>query len=1135
MQNQMRHSLIRWLFTGHRPPATASRLPAWVVLTLSILAGWGLLGRPLASYGQEKPSPESVLKELERLDPKAAAPRLRPAAGTAAAQPSTPTAQAPADTAAPAKVAAISVVIDTASYRGLSPARQKLLEAYDNFMQLLPAHGKVPEVLYNKGYIFFEMKMYPNARGVFANLLEKYPKSGKFYVDALANIVDSYRQEKDFQNLETWSERLRTDPNAPDSLRQAGEKLAAGAIASQASQLAASTQTADLLKAAETYIRTARTYPKSEVASISLFNAGYTYKKAKVYDKAADTWLDLVQKYPAITYADTAVWESGLAYDELKDYKRAIDVYERFIKEYPKSEFIADAMTNTVSDYTELQDWKNVARVYEMYATQFSDKAGPDRSFRLGQAWIKAGDLDRAGVAFDRFSKENPASPLAKQVQYELGQAWIKAGDLVKANVAFDRFARENPTSPLAVKIKYDIGQYYYDRKQTADSKRYFEDTVALSLDIEKKGQDANLYYRGEAYLKLADMLYPDYETIKLALPKTAFDQSYERKKNLFKRLSDYYLGVVKSGSVKGAEAAYRLSLAYEEMANAWLKQDQPPPPTDVMKRIEQTKAFYQTAAGFLNDAINPLETVNLKHADDYADIIADTTWNATRDSVVAVTPRDTTENVWVTKAKDKVVELATRIGDLFFDLQQNYFDVPVPPLVQKAGVIGLTIFRNQGLTAVATNIDQQVIPLYQRAVKYGDPPPDGYSITSRAVQRAKESAVRAARLTADKSAALAPPLLDTYRTSIARLAGTVDTLAYRPETLKDSFAFGDKIYAVLDGGEIPSYLEPSLELARNVGPKYEDVLTLANTLALESGVVDSVRERLAQFYYETGLAYQTAYQNLDDLTVRYQTRVSQIDSIVAAGGKMAVIYQNAQVQQTLNDIMTNANGMEDMKTTLQNGAIETYETGYGYQETYPIRGDWYNKIRTQLTTLDPDRYPPPSEAFRVVIGSDPSWMVGPDATSGWNMTGFNPSPSWGAAKSGVFPADIRSLPGLSTSSASTIWSSVTDSVIYARREFDFYGKPDSCRLVIAATGPYAIFINGLNVGKEDTADPRTPKVYDITKDLRGASRNIIAIQAASAGLGDRGLVVEVRGRDRVLLDSEKLNAARQYYQTAPR
>ena len=1138
----------------HPAKSLCQKLCAQFVIGIALLTGTCIM-----SYAQSTES-EKLLKNIERLEAKTSEAKMRPAVGKPAlvtVSPTTNTANTAPDSGKYVRQAA-SGLLDSVAFRRLSPAQQNLILSYDNFVTLFPGHNRVPELMYNTGARYFASNLYPNARSIYERLLREHPQTSDWYLKALADIVESYRRESNFDSLEVWSERLRTDINAPDSLKQEGERLASGAIASKATKLqqlaAESGDTHGLIQAAEEYIRTARTYPNGKFAAISLHQAGYSYKMANALDKAAAVWLDLINLYPQISYADTAMWEACLAFDALKDYNTAITNYELFQQRFPKSEFRIDALKNSIFDYTELQNWASAAQTYERYATEFPQDAGPMRSYYVAQAWLKAKDIDKSALAFDRFAKEDPKNSKINEVQFELGQAWIRQGDLEKANVAYARFAKQNPDNPLSVKIQYDVGEYYLSHQRIIDAKNQFQEAIKVSQGLEKRGLDGNGYYRAESYMHLATLAYPEFANIKLALPKTTLDANLAQKKQLGSTLNEYYNGVILSGSIRGAEAAYRLSELNEHMANTWLSQEQPPGEKEVSKRVNQIRDINDGASAFLDQAIIPLASVNLKRAGDYADIKFDTLWTATKDSIRSITKIDSTENQWVTKAKKRMMALTLRIAELKTEddryLVDHFYDfIQVPkPTKQVAEQIGKEaaefLFKSLAYTAGLDTLSVQVLrhamPAYQRVINLAKSEPTGYNLVGPEIDQAQLKAINIAIQPVRMNEIRITPIINDYDKIATKWVQMTDSLLYKPQTIKDLFAFGDQIYKVLDGGLMPMYIDEALKLSRDMTNRYDRVILVAENMGIQPVLVDSLKNHVVNLYYELGNRYYSLAKFADSTINRYFARQAEIDSIIAVGGPLADKLTEAEATTLLNDVTTQ--GWDDLNFNLRNAALETYEAGYGYKDLYPISGELYDKIRMQLTAIDPQLYPPPSDNFKFQITSNESWTFNTSPTgNSWTMSGFQPNTDWKPANPASYPVNIRQLKGMANSPAFPIWGNTpdptgigADTTIYARKELMVFGSPDSVLARIAATGPYEILINGLSVAKVEQSDPLKPQVLNLTKQLMAKARNVIAIIARGTVTTPNSFIIDIQGIDRVPQAAENIQIVRQYYSLPP-
>ena len=1118
----------------------------WLGLVIGMVLCFGIPSPTLAQTEDVK----DLLKQIEKLDTKQAQPRPRPAAG----KPEGVVETVVEEEAAPVETISVATgVLDSVAFPKLSEAQQKLLISYENFVTLFPEHERVPELLYNAGARYFAIELYPNARTVYERILEQHPNSGEWYVSSLADIVESYRRENDYQNLEIWSERLRTDPNAPDSLKDAGERLAAGAIANQAFEeekaAEASGDEAKLAAAAETYIRTARTYPDAEFATISLFKAGNTYKKANMLDKAAAVWLDLVERYPEVSYADTAMWNAALAYDELKDYDQALKVYEQLQFQFPSSVFRVDVLKNSIYDYTEMENYHRTAETYEQYATEFVEDAGPSRSYYVAQAWLKAKEIDKASAAFDRFAIEDPENTKVNEVQFELGQAWIKQGNLENANLAFARFARLNPENPLSVKIQYDVGEYYYGETDLLKAKSQYEETIRVSENMESKGLDGNAYYRAEAFVRLADMAYPEFESIRLTLPKATLDANMERKKELGGTLSEYFDGVILSGSIRGAEAAYKKSELFSHLAAVWLTQEQPPPEKEPLKRAQQIREINDGASAFLSEAILPLVAVHIHRGEEYANITFDTTWTATRDSILSITKVDSSESEWVTQGKHKVIEhtlkiaeLHTEDDELMVDTFFDYFPVPKPnkEIIDQIGKEAAEfLFSNfaytAGIDTLGANILRDAVPSYQHVVDIQKPEPDGYSLTGPEIIRAQLAALNLAIQPVRMNENRIAPIMDSYDELSTHWAQMTDSLMYRPENIRDVFAFGDLLYGILDNGLLPLYVDESLKIGRDMSFRYENVITKTEEMGVESALIDTLKIHMVKMYHDLGIRYFEASQIAESITNRYYDRMAQIDSITAEGeGPLAEKLIEADASTVLNDMVSA--GWDEQNFALRNAALEIYEAGYAYQDIYPVAEEWYSKIRKNLTLLDPQLYPAPSVDYTIELLSDNSWevsnMVNGDS---WMMNGFSADSSWQSATTGTYPVFMSTLPGLEQSRSMPIWtapdtSGFADSLIYARKEFMVFGQADTPSVTVASTAPYEVFVNGLSAGKADQNDPNSPQSFDLTGALMEASRNVIAIVVQGSSTEKHSVIVDLRGMDRVPETAENIEMARQYY-----
>lgn len=254
--------------------------------------------------------------------------------------------------------------------------------------------------------VFHDFRHFDESRERFAWVVENYSEHEVAYL-AGSLILESFRQENDFQSLTEWAEKLEgviTGEQAEAVRAEVREYRLVGMF--QAGEQALEED--DPRAAAEQFAQLAREDPDHELAPRSLNNAASVYEMIGDYDKAIEHYEELFRDYPDHPLSTRAVYRVAVNSEWLFDYDRSLRHYQLFYEEFegPTPEVLEELdfdieqrrqeallYTAQISEY--LQRYDDAARTFEDYFGQYpeADEAA-ETLWAASEMWEKAGRTD---------------------------------------------------------------------------------------------------------------------------------------------------------------------------------------------------------------------------------------------------------------------------------------------------------------------------------------------------------------------------------------------------------------------------------------------------------------------------------------------------------------------------------------------------------------------------------------------------------------------------------------------------------------------------------------------------------------------------------------------------------------------
>ncbi|MCB9727563.1 MAG: tetratricopeptide repeat protein [Deltaproteobacteria bacterium] len=396
------------------------------------------------------------------------------------------------------------------------------------------------EVSYQAAEILYRFKNYQDARDRFAQVISCYPRE-EVAAYAAANIINSYRDENDWSNLEKWAnvaDRLNLgNAEQQADIRKEIKVFKLGSLFKRAEALY---EAGKYLEAAREFKRLADQNPTAAFADKAYFNAANAFKKERYYDSAAEIFEKLVTdpQYAKSEFAEESLFELGETNKLFFNFDRAINAFLTLYDRYPESENRRYALYQAAILQEQSGDAKTAARTFEKYADLYRDREeSPGTLYRAAELWRKVGDEAEEQRVLERFVDRHRSTPgLDRLVLESMGRL---------ADMAY---ARRKVS--LATRMWQDIVREYVARGQQPG-------TPAAEA-------------AAKAAFQLVEQTFNDYKSLKLNTPnQKRAGAIIKRKNDMMAELERQYTQVLDYGSLDWTIAvADRLADLYKEFAD---------------------------------------------------------------------------------------------------------------------------------------------------------------------------------------------------------------------------------------------------------------------------------------------------------------------------------------------------------------------------------------------------------------------------------------------------------------------------------------------------------------------------------------------------------------------------------------
>jgi len=418
----------------------------------------------------------------------------------------------------------------------LSPASQLMVKACDNYMSINPESQKAAEVLAIKASLYYNNKLYDEARSSYKAVIDRFPKD-PHGVEAIRMIAQSYYEEKKFDDAQVWYRKLKDNAVEGTDKQEAVSRIAE-----------------------------------------SIFKLGESYEAQGKFKDAATEYERVALEFPDAKIAEVSLFNAGLVYEKVSEWAQAILMYQKLVQKYISSKLLAKAHFRTAKSYEKLLQWNNAGETYLRVVANFpqSDLASVSL-YNAGFCFENAGKLPVAAATFEKMAQLFPKSEDAADVLFRAGEIYGKVKDwaaVTRVNQEFTR--RFGNDANRVIQAQCMVGVALYMQNKQTDALDQLNKAIATYSKL-KSPSTTNKYYAAKAEFTMGEINHEAMNALALTQPHEVYKKQMKAKSDLLDNVIASYSRVIKYQiSEWTTRSIFSIGKAYEDFAMAIFKQQRP-------------------------------------------------------------------------------------------------------------------------------------------------------------------------------------------------------------------------------------------------------------------------------------------------------------------------------------------------------------------------------------------------------------------------------------------------------------------------------------------------------------------------------------------------------------------------------
>jgi len=370
----------------------------------------------------------------------------------------------------------------------------------------------VKQIIYSRGYCFFNLGKYDNAAYQFSEFIEKYPNDSRV-TDAKLRLADSYFGSKNF----TAASRIFKQ------LFQSG-KYSTDDPYTYYLYAQALYKSGEIEAAINEFSTLQQKFPKSLYAENSLFTIGFIRFQNGDYKEAIDDYRNVLQIYKNSSLAPVVYYSIGDAFFNQEKYDSAIVNYQNVLTKYPLSEYVFDAVNGIQYSYVAMGKPDNAVDLIDRFIGQNPNMKFSDQIyFKKGEIYYSQGDYQKAKISYQEFIAKYPKSTYVPEAYYWLGKSSQNLKQDDEAIFYFTKVFENYPSSESAAVSVIELGKIYETIGNYTASIELLEKASTILKDSPRLPEI--LFIKGTTYIKADDVqkAYGTFEELAMYHPETLF------------------------------------------------------------------------------------------------------------------------------------------------------------------------------------------------------------------------------------------------------------------------------------------------------------------------------------------------------------------------------------------------------------------------------------------------------------------------------------------------------------------------------------------------------------------------------------------------------------------------------------
>ncbi len=395
------------------------------------------------------------------------------------------------------------------------------------------------QVLYGKGYAYFNAKDYNNASFCFADFVKAY-KSNANFQDARLRLADCYFGLKKYSD----AGRIYKEIYSADNKRLSNDY----ASYQYAQALYKSGNTQDAINE---FNNLQKKFPNSKYVAESQYIIGWIYFQKSEFNNAINSFRILVDRYSKSPLVPVTFNSIGNSFFNLAEYDSAIYYYNLVLENYSTSNQVFDAINGLKDTYIAEDEPDMAISLIDNFISQNPNISFADQIFfKKGDIYYSLRNYENAVKSYKEFINFYSKSNLIPDAYYWVGKSYSNMNSEDEALINFKKVTDNYLNSESGIASVLEMGNIYKNQGN------YDKAIEIYSLALDKLNETP----------KVAEIAY---NKAMVHISKGEIPKAYEE----FNFVIQYYGGTIFSAASKFEIALIELARKNYETSDMLLKE----------------------------------------------------------------------------------------------------------------------------------------------------------------------------------------------------------------------------------------------------------------------------------------------------------------------------------------------------------------------------------------------------------------------------------------------------------------------------------------------------------------------------------------------------------------------------------